>query len=121
MDHERFLWEVVPAIHPPAALFAEISLRLEPRVCSEAASERGDISLRIDCAQGRTYCWHAARWKTVIRQGGITQRHPLRVSGLREIDAEINNPFRNRTMYLPNRGRRGDRERIRQELVNDWR
>jgi hypothetical protein len=40
MDHERFLWEVVIATHPTAALFAEIALRLEPLVCSEAASER---------------------------------------------------------------------------------
>jgi hypothetical protein len=40
LDHERFRWEVIPAIHPTAALFAEIALRFEPLVCSEAASER---------------------------------------------------------------------------------
>jgi hypothetical protein len=40
LDGERFLWEVTPAYHPGVALLSDIALRLEPIICSEAASER---------------------------------------------------------------------------------
>jgi hypothetical protein len=40
LDGERFLWEVIPSYHPGVTLLCDIALRLEPLICSEAASER---------------------------------------------------------------------------------
>jgi hypothetical protein len=39
LDGEPFLWEPTPADHPGIVLLSDIALRLEPLICSEAASE----------------------------------------------------------------------------------